>query len=393
MSLKSGLLAETTWAIDALNILLYDDITVAYFHLKHFPGLLTCLIEHFLKCLKLIFNKENGDEFGDIFVNDHLYNEFNESDDESSDDNDELELKKTNKYIYKTHSHEETNGYDESNHEAKLSQINDRKASKKLIKEEPTLPTTLSQFQIMKVNFNDRDTKKRFLHYYKTAKINDAKVNEQWLAFNTKILQKQVNETSERKIKQTDREKHQQFEHNDHLITNFNSGDDVDYLKKLFYGKDFYDQLTETNKKVNTSEHQAPTTAVITEQTNTPTKRKLNDDFISQHRTQKSPHKSQYNDQPITDEDTIFKMVSTQNSELVKRCVSLSTIFRNLSFIPGNEIELCKNKTFLNILSRVLILKHRHKVVLTTDSTIDQDSGIKYKKLPYYPKKTYLSIK
>lgn len=34
MSLKSGLLAESTWALDTINILLYDDSTVASFTLS-----------------------------------------------------------------------------------------------------------------------------------------------------------------------------------------------------------------------------------------------------------------------------------------------------------------------------------------------------------------------
>lgn len=33
MSLKSGLLAESTWALDTINILLYDDSTVTSFNL------------------------------------------------------------------------------------------------------------------------------------------------------------------------------------------------------------------------------------------------------------------------------------------------------------------------------------------------------------------------
>lgn len=33
MSLKSGLLAESTWALDTINILLYDDNTVGSFTL------------------------------------------------------------------------------------------------------------------------------------------------------------------------------------------------------------------------------------------------------------------------------------------------------------------------------------------------------------------------
>lgn len=34
MSLKSGLLAESTWALDTINILLYDDNTVSSFTLS-----------------------------------------------------------------------------------------------------------------------------------------------------------------------------------------------------------------------------------------------------------------------------------------------------------------------------------------------------------------------
>lgn len=59
MSLKSGLLSESTWALDTLNILLHDDTTVGYFHLKHHHSLLNTLVDHFSKVLKAIF----GDEF------------------------------------------------------------------------------------------------------------------------------------------------------------------------------------------------------------------------------------------------------------------------------------------------------------------------------------------
>lgn len=55
MSLKSGLLSEATWALDTLNILLYDDNTVAYFMLSQLPGLLDNLIDHFRRYLIEIF--------------------------------------------------------------------------------------------------------------------------------------------------------------------------------------------------------------------------------------------------------------------------------------------------------------------------------------------------
>jgi len=57
MSLKSGLLAESTWALDTLNILLHDDRTVGFFYLKHHHSLLQTLIDHFKTSLLAIFEE------------------------------------------------------------------------------------------------------------------------------------------------------------------------------------------------------------------------------------------------------------------------------------------------------------------------------------------------
>lgn len=58
MSLKSGLLSESTWAVDTLDILLHDDRTVGFFYLKHHHSLLNTLVDHFRKVLAAIFGKE-----------------------------------------------------------------------------------------------------------------------------------------------------------------------------------------------------------------------------------------------------------------------------------------------------------------------------------------------
>ncbi|XP_069990045.1 trithorax group protein osa isoform X1 [Penaeus vannamei] len=56
MSLRCGLAAEVTWALDVLNILLFDDQTVVYFGLHHMPGLLEALIEHLRRGLINMFD-------------------------------------------------------------------------------------------------------------------------------------------------------------------------------------------------------------------------------------------------------------------------------------------------------------------------------------------------
>nr|XP_013999532.1 unnamed protein product [Salmo salar] len=55
MSLKSGLLAESTWALDTINILLYDDSTVSSFTLSQLPGFLELIVEYFRRSLISIF--------------------------------------------------------------------------------------------------------------------------------------------------------------------------------------------------------------------------------------------------------------------------------------------------------------------------------------------------
>merc|ERR1719450_1879456 len=59
MALRSGLLMETTWALDTLNILLYDDNSIAYFGLGNMPGLLESLIDTWRQALIQVFDVAN----------------------------------------------------------------------------------------------------------------------------------------------------------------------------------------------------------------------------------------------------------------------------------------------------------------------------------------------
>uniref|UniRef100_A0A8C1VRX8 AT rich interactive domain 1B (SWI1-like) n=1 Tax=Cyprinus carpio TaxID=7962 RepID=A0A8C1VRX8_CYPCA len=66
MSLKSGLLAESTWALDTINILLYDDNTVSSFGLSQLPGFLELVVEYFRRCLIEIFGILEEYEIGTV---------------------------------------------------------------------------------------------------------------------------------------------------------------------------------------------------------------------------------------------------------------------------------------------------------------------------------------
>jgi len=56
MSLRSGLLMESSWALDVINVLLYDDHSFTYFGLGNMPGLLEALLEHWRASLITMFD-------------------------------------------------------------------------------------------------------------------------------------------------------------------------------------------------------------------------------------------------------------------------------------------------------------------------------------------------
>jgi AT-rich interactive domain-containing protein 1 len=382
MSLKSGLLAESTWAIDALNILLYDDNTIAYFNLKHFPGLLNILIEHFLKCLKLIFNENNGNEFNDLFLNDYDYL-LNEQDDdynlndvvvEEKDEELQEEEYLTNGDIngdYKLNNgyHHHSNDNDESSSSCSSTSISLKK--KKL-----TTITNDNKLNVMKINFNDKITKKRFLHYYKSVKYNDSKCCKESFDYHTNIVSKYQTKTNNNNncklIKKKD-------ELNNFIMTSFNTNDnDLDTLNKMFYGTKFYEQKKELQKlsKINNNnnneiKHNKNKKIKLDEQNN------INSKFIKLHQynnNNNNNNRKYYDEQAITnDEEQLFKINNEYNIELINRCTSISTIIRNLSFVPGNDIELCKNNILLKILSRLLVFKHKHKLIINNNNNKNSD--------------------
>merc|ERR1719340_353680 len=64
MSLRSGLLMESSWALDVINVLLYDDHSFTYFGLGNMPGLLEALLEHWRATLISMFEITEDLELG-----------------------------------------------------------------------------------------------------------------------------------------------------------------------------------------------------------------------------------------------------------------------------------------------------------------------------------------
>ena len=120
MSLKSGLLAESTWALDTLNVLLFDDSTVAYFGLTHLPGLIEVLLDHFRRCLIEMFDLFDETEIGcghDDFKQNLIRMAILESAKENKDNvsDEEKEIKRVNKTIGKLEEQNKEESIEDSN--------------------------------------------------------------------------------------------------------------------------------------------------------------------------------------------------------------------------------------------------------------------------------------
>jgi len=71
---------------------------------------------------------------------------------------------------------------------------------------------------------------------------------------------------------------------------------------------------------------------------------------------------SDYEDESYSRDEASLYLVTETQDNLARRCVCLSTILRNLTFIPGNEAEFAKNVTFLSLLGKLLLLHHEHPI-------------------------------
>jgi hypothetical protein len=109
----------------------------------------------------------------------------------------------------------------------------------------------------------------------------------------------------------------------------------------------------------------------------------LNSEFIKRHQSKTASDSSRrcYDDHTITDEDQIFKLVDQSSAELMNRIVCISTILRNLSFVPGNDLEMCKNTLLLKLLGRLIVLKHTHHVKLLNQANDHNKDQTKHLKL------------
>lgn len=354
MSLRSGLVSETTWALDVLNVLLFDDSSVAYFGLAHLPGLLDTILEHFQRALSDMF-------------------ELSEEQEQQQQPGDKAWYEIFRRKAEPVDLGGVTTPIDTNDHSV-------------LLKNTP--------------NYNIATRKGA------TVKI-VPKDDEIFILDNHKNWDREVDPSDRNVMTLTDLEpwqlacNYQELNPTDHILRCFQAEfGNVPFVKllrandkvkvKLEMELNNSESSNEKKIKIETSDDQenelrnsdsenTNRTNLLSVSSSTPpetdrvaekTKTDVNNQIVNNRiitindlaGVLKRRKMSDYEDEPFSRDEPSLCLITESQESLGRRCICISTILRNLTFIPGNELEFARNATFLGLLGKLLSLHHEHPV-------------------------------
>ncbi|XP_015594992.1 trithorax group protein osa isoform X2 [Cephus cinctus] len=429
MALRSGLLAESCWALDVLNILLFDDTSVSYFGLAHLPGLLDVLLEHFSRSL--------SDMFDFAAVDDERYwCQTSEGPDvdlgavtRPIDAEDRAKLLSTSNYTFLSRRGrpvkvvprdddlfvlDSRRPWDHQDCEADTEPWQVDSNSTKYI-------VTSFQSEVSTLPFarHLRDEKPPLLQ----KEVESVDTKEESKVDGTSTLHDNLDSTkksdeSSDKLKDCGERKQADKKKKTKTLSDVLSRikkepmEMNDLTRELFEKKnDVPRKECESEAKANnnmgehfsgiskTDEDSFPNHNGISDSLSTAElekreiKREIEEseeaeevgvrdgtDARDEARDEKEASEgprlkirdpagtlkrrriNDYEDESYSRDEASLYLVTESQDSLARRCVCLSTILRNLTFIPGNEIEFAKNVTFLSLLGKLLLLHHEHPV-------------------------------
>ncbi|CAI5781562.1 AT-rich interactive domain-containing protein 1A isoform X1 [Podarcis lilfordi] len=369
MSLKSGLLAESTWALDTINILLYDDNSIMTFNLSQLPGLLELLVEYFRRCLIEIFGILKEYEVGDPGQRTLLDPErVSKSSSPPPEEGDKEEPQSPN-------CEEEEEGEEEAAFA--------NKATAPLESNEEKLVSKFDKLPVKIVQKNDP-----FVVDY-SDKL--GRVQE----FESGLLHWRIGggDTTE------------------HIQTHFESKMELSLTHKRA-------PCNSILRKHSVAESNPVTREGVSPPSDNPPEKRITatmDDMLSARPSSLaeeegvrnvevakesgkfpfgiSPAQSHRNiqileDEPHSKDETPLCTLLDWQDSLSKRCICVSNIIRSLSFVPGNDFEMSKHPGLLLILGKLILLHHKHperkQAPLTYEKEEEQDQGVSCNKVEWW---------
>nr|CAH7743339.1 unnamed protein product [Callosobruchus chinensis] len=350
MCLRSGLLSESTYALDMLNVLLFDDTSVGYFGLSQWPGLLDLLLEHFKRNL------------ADMFDGPYPREDDNE--------NQEVDLGSVIKPIdpnLKTVVLNNTTNY---------SLITRKGHPVKLIDRPEDI--------FVQDNLKDWDTK---------GDTTDASIladipSDPWHTASDHILppfQAEFGRIPFHMRLQDKSDKEQEVQEDEEDVERraktpppdeappptTKNGDKRRRMKTLS------DVISRIKKDSSEASETTVKTEVVSEmncdeqssidlnisvngECGESKEQELQEVIKDPAGNLKRRRISDYEDEAYTRDEASLVLITESQDNLGKRCVCISNILRSLTFIPGNETEFSKSASFLALIGKLLLLHHEH---------------------------------
>ncbi|XP_027856635.1 AT-rich interactive domain-containing protein 1B-like isoform X3 [Xiphophorus couchianus] len=374
MSLKSGLLAESTWALDTINILLYDDSTVASFNLSQLPGFLELIVEYFRRCLIEIFGILEEFEVRTMVPKNDLHCD---------------PTQKQNATLEKETDSANLSGSELSS----ATEIQERQTG--VIKEEMS-PVTEEQAEVpekeqdpdvtkKKKNSNkgqsekglkeveEKETKKGCLDEPSAETESKPKQASKYDKLPIKIVHKDdpIEDITERLGYVTEFDSgliHWQAGGGDstaHIQTHFELRSDLPArggTKTLNENKPENNTEGEDSKKLKhiTATIDDVLFARVDALSYAHPARSLPSYPFRVHPDGEDDHITLLEDEPRCLDEAPLCTTSSWQDSLSKRCLCVSNIVRSLSFIPGNDSEMSHHPALVLLLGRLLLLHHVH---------------------------------
>ncbi|XP_023186371.1 AT-rich interactive domain-containing protein 1A-like isoform X1 [Xiphophorus maculatus] len=416
MSLKSGLLAESTWALDTINILLYDDNSISTFDLNTLPGLLELVVEYFRRCLIEIFGILREYEVGDPGQRtlldpdalkrdlDNLEEEqprFEDMEQEETDDEEKEEHEMERSVPVKEEEDQEP--CSQSRNEKTQEERRSKGSSSEQTGSVQSLPAHEKPKQASKFDkFPVKVVRKR--DPFVAAQLNNhGKVQE----FDSGLIHWSAGGGDSTEHIQTLFEPRKNFLEPRQRIPVPSA-----LLKRRPLDEDIRGSClpTEEDRMKHHDEEERPKQSSLSEKSTDSEKAGLtvgnDEEQPSDSETklaEKGPKSHQENNRPILASGSIFNQQAQQTGtiledephskdegplvtlsdwqdSLARRCICVSNIVRSLSFVPGNDHEMSKHPGLLLILGHLILLHHWHperkQAPLTYEKDEDSDEGV-----------------
>nr|XP_023018213.1 trithorax group protein osa isoform X3 [Leptinotarsa decemlineata] len=356
MCLRSGLLSESTYALDMLNVLLFDDSSVSYFGLSQWPGLLDLLMEHFKRSLS------------DMFDGPH----------EGKSDESEIDLGGVITPIdpeLKTVMLNNTTNYSLLSRKGHPVKLIDRPEDIFIqdnvrdwdIRGDPNIANITAEIPSDPCHTNADHILPPFQAEFERISFHMRLKEDIPIKTEEAVIEEEV----EVKVKSPppddvpppnetpppakSSEKRRRTKTLSDVISRIKKDSEANDVLTL----DSTDKVkTEiVSEKANCEEQPSIDLKVSVNGECSETKEQTVQDPSG---TLKRRRISDYEDEAYSRDEASLVLLTESQDNIGKRCICLSNILRSLTFVPGNEIEFARSGTFLALIGKLLLLHHEH---------------------------------